>query len=237
MYINSYQKSGGIMKKSILSLITLLTLFLPLVSAAPSLASVVLSDNLGNAPDGTFSVTNDIWQAQGFHTTAQAYQVTDVTMPLRIESAGVTGHFSVSIYDATGTGGMPGQSTGTVVAYYDATPLTRSVAPISWHNLSIVLNPDTDYYLVAKGIDLSGATVSSVGWGETADATGLGFPSNRFYSTGSNWVAADEYTVQYPFNMKIEGTAAVPEPSTYALLCISLGVVGYARKRMKKGKN
>lgn len=28
---------------------------------------------------------------------------------------------------------------------------------------------------------------------------------------------------------------AVPEPSTYALLCISLGVVGYARRRMVKG--
>lgn len=30
-------------------------------------------------------------------------------------------------------------------------------------------------------------------------------------------------------------TSAVPEPSTYALLCISLGVVGYARRKM--GKN
>jgi PEP-CTERM motif len=160
--------------------------------------------------------------------------VTDVTMPLRIESAGVIGHFSVSIYDATGAAGMPGQSTGSVVAYYDASLLTRSVLPISWHNLSIVLSPDTDYYLVAKGIDLSGATVSSVGWGETADATGIGFPSNRFNSSGSNWVIADEYTVQYPFNMKIEGTAAVPEPSTYALFCIGLGMFGYARKRMNK---
>ena len=28
------------------------------------------------------------------------------------------------------------------------------------------------------------------------------------------------------------GPAAVPEPSTYALLCISLGVVGFARKKM-----
>ena len=27
---------------------------------------------------------------------------------------------------------------------------------------------------------------------------------------------------------------AVPEPSTYALLCISVGVVGFARKKMKK---
>ena len=29
------------------------------------------------------------------------------------------------------------------------------------------------------------------------------------------------------------GISAVPEPSTYALLCISLGVVGYARKKMR----
>ena len=29
---------------------------------------------------------------------------------------------------------------------------------------------------------------------------------------------------------------AVPEPSTYALLCISLGVVGYARKKMMKAE-
>ncbi len=30
--------------------------------------------------------------------------------------------------------------------------------------------------------------------------------------------------------------SAVPEPSTYALLCISLGVVGFARRKMVKGK-
>lgn len=33
-----------------------------------------------------------------------------------------------------------------------------------------------------------------------------------------------------------QGTTAVPEPSTYALLCISLGVVGYARRRMAAGE-
>jgi PEP-CTERM motif len=30
------------------------------------------------------------------------------------------------------------------------------------------------------------------------------------------------------------GVGIVPEPSTYALLCISLGVVGFARKKMGK---
>ena len=33
------------------------------------------------------------------------------------------------------------------------------------------------------------------------------------------------------------GPQAVPEPSTYALLCISLGCIGYARKRMVKRAN
>ncbi len=31
-------------------------------------------------------------------------------------------------------------------------------------------------------------------------------------------------------------SAVVPEPSTYALLCISLGVVGFARRKMVKGE-
>ena len=34
-------------------------------------------------------------------------------------------------------------------------------------------------------------------------------------------------------DMQIQHTSAVPEPSTYALLCISLGVVGYARRKLK----
>ena len=35
-------------------------------------------------------------------------------------------------------------------------------------------------------------------------------------------------------NFDVTQSNAVPEPSTYALLCISLGVVGYARKKMNK---
>ena len=36
--------------------------------------------------------------------------------------------------------------------------------------------------------------------------------------------------------MDIQHTSAVPEPSTYALLCISLGVVGFVRKKMMKAE-
>ena len=40
--------------------------------------------------------------------------------------------------------------------------------------------------------------------------------------------------------MQVDATqndaAAVPEPSTYALFCIGLGVLGYARKKMGKSE-
>jgi hypothetical protein len=35
---------------------------------------------------------------------------------------------------------------------------------------------------------------------------------------------------------EITNASAVPEPSTYALLCISLGVVGFVRKKMVKSE-
>ncbi len=47
--------------------------------------------------------------------------------------------------------------------------------------------------------------------------------------TGASWTPeSGSYLL-----MKIESTA-VPEPTTYALLGISLGVIAFTRKRMKK---
>ena len=69
----------------------------------------------------------------------------------------------------------------------------------------------------------------------------LGGASNPLasYAFGTNYVSGDPITYHtYPVNtaVRIEGSipSAVPEPSTYALLCISLGVVGFARKKMGK---
>jgi hypothetical protein len=36
------------------------------------------------------------------------------------------------------------------------------------------------------------------------------------------------------YDIKLAVAESVPEPSTYALLCLGLGVLGYARKRMNK---
>jgi len=52
-------------------------------------------------------------------------------------------------------------------------------------------------------------------------------------------ITPDTYTWTLTNNDSVTlniNVSTVPEPSTYALLCISLGVVGYARKKMVKGE-
>ncbi len=65
-------------------------------------------------------------------------------------------------------------------------------------------------------------------WAKWNNATiaSLGLTSGSTYTwTWGSGATADSLTLNV-------NATAVPEPSTYALLCISLGVVGYARKKM-----
>ena len=50
---------------------------------------------------------------------------------------------------------------------------------------------------------------------------------------GGPWLQSSN---NYMMKLETGPATTVPEPSTYALLCISLGVMGYARKRMTKNE-
>ncbi len=76
-----------------------------------------------------------------------------------------------------------------------------------------------------------------------SDGTGLytlGTADHQLYSFDTGTGAYTDLGIQVadhtgPTPYTFTGAAVVvPEPSTYALLCVSLGVVGYARKRMGK---
>ena len=221
------------MKKSILSLITLLTLTLSLAVAAQA-SLITLSDNTSETKATGALSDNEVWRAQAFTTTATAYTLTDVALWL-YKAPDTTGTFALQIYDATGRGGHPGSFVQTVQTI-DASTITGTSAAESllydYPNLDVVLFPNTKYYLVNKGLTLS--SEGYVRWSFTYSSSGTGFPSDYSYFNNGSWVGPTQ-----PFfeEMRIiaSGPSAVPEPSTYALLCISLGVVGYARKRMNKG--
>ncbi len=75
--------------------------------------------------------------------------------------------------------------------------------------------------IASDGTNLYGLTASTLYKINTADGT----LSNAVGITG--YGGSD-------FTGAAFGSTAVPEPSTYALLCISMGVVGFARKKMTK---
>jgi hypothetical protein len=84
---------------------------------------------------------------------------------------------------------------------------------------------DLALYIGTGNIDITMAS----DWGGTVPI-GAVPPGNASWTTTPSMSGngtTGSYTVTYDYT-------ATPEPSTYALLCISMGVVGFARKKMKK---
>ncbi len=117
-------------------------------------------------------------------------------------------------------------------------PLATSLTPTTLISISdpIQLLPNSSYWLIAFGAtdrDMQNM-VDWATWGYTDSSAGSG------PGLSSNWmdlIGNITYSSS-PFIMQVDATqndaAAVPEPSTYALFCIGLGVLGYARKKMGK---
>ena len=100
------------------------------------------------------------------------------------------------------------------------------------------LLPNSTYFLLTWACTNSAGQLQgdTFTWGYTnsSSGTGPGFTTNWLEVVGGTPTP----NASSPFIMQVNATqnSVVPEPSTYALLCISLGVVGYARKRMAKSE-
>ncbi len=209
------------MKKSILSIITLLMLTLSLaVAAQASLLFDTGTPTTGPGVDLISPSFESVYQAGRF-TLAQAATITAVQGHMWTYH-GYNGIVNAVIYGdkLVGNDYFPDgvvYQTGS----FSATPSSswQGASGLNWNfgagTYWLAFQPEGNFF---------GGMYKNV-------PTPL---SGYAVKYGQDWVAADG-----SLGFRIEGNSGptpdpVPEPSTYALFCIGLGMFGYARKRMNK---
>ncbi len=130
----------------------------------------------------------------------------------------------VNLYADNNT--MPGAligSIGTVADNYSNFQPSGSAVWTPSYNLAA----NTRYW-----IGLSTTNNSSNTWMEVLGTNNTTGVVSEYRVSGGQRYANSTNGAVFMFLMGNEIPSVVPEPSTYVLLCISLGVVGYARKKM-----
>lgn len=217
-------------------------LALPL--AAP-VSAATLSDNLSEPFSDASNIDDQWWDAQQFSTTASAFRITDVAVQVTKE-INTVGQLVLAIYDASGTGGVPGAQVA-FVGSVDAGSIGTASALLDLPNLNIALSANTDYFLVLKGSNVGTSDTNPGAFGsfywdytDSATGTGAGFSPNYTITSdgGGTW---DPLSPDFPGLMRIEAdggavTAAVPEldaASGTGALALLLGALGLAGERRR----
>ncbi len=207
-----------------------MALFLAGSFGGSATASPIYADpyDSSSSPGGlTFvPVTNNLYAS--FSTGSSAFSLTDVVLFLSpTPSTPRTGSFQANLYADNGTSpGLLIGSIGTAVdSYYNYnSPYTNGT--IHWHP-SYELAANTRYWV---GLTNDNSSVNR--WASVDSMLYTSGVVGEYHVVGGQ--RYDNSAANGAFVLSVHGVEVeiIPEPSTYALLCISLGVVGYARKRM-----
>jgi len=181
--------------------------------------STILFNNLSQPSDGSANIDNFYYNgstsyqsiAMGFTTGASAVTLAGVKLKMDGANNG-DGNFGVAIYDATGSGGRPGNQLMVLSGSSDP----ESAGLYDYLSTgTLQLTADTTYYVYA----FDGGTGSgneSYNW----DA-GFGSSAGSYDRESANggWIVDGS-----PYTMEVTGTEPAPEPSTLALT--GLGAAG-----------
>jgi PEP-CTERM motif len=211
--------------------------------ATPAHSSIMYFDSTGNPYYGNIGF-GKFEQAVVFQTGASGpFTIGDLKLGMRTYATG-TYTFTVGLKAVDGSNNPTGAfltSTPLSTGSLTANPSGPTNALLDFTSLGSLgtysMAANTKYAFV---VGLSGA--SALGWGAASGTFPTPDPTYGFSVLNPN-VATDDganwSTLFGPFtsyDMAIGPATAVPEPSTYALLCISLGVVGFVRKKMVKSE-
>lgn len=220
--------------------ITLTLLTLTLFTTAPASGSIML-DNPGTLDSGSGSSFSNTSRLNGLYFTMKGtpYTLDSAAIAIGVNSAFTT-DFTMKLWQLGPTDIKP--ANGSTPLYFETfysvsvptTPALHAFTPSTeW-----LLAADTRYALTWQASG-TGFNFQWKGTNPPAFWTGHNVvtPGSSLYSLNGGATFTSASNTNY--GVELIGTAynpsAVPEPSTYALLCISLGVVGFARRKMKKG--
>jgi len=172
--------------------------------AAPSFAGTVLSSNMNVGNTNDSGISNTSWIAAPFRTTSVLTTITDVNLDVFDEGGGAYfgGNLSVEIWTASNAG-----PTALMQSILTSSFLTQ---PVSITGLSVMLQPNTDYAVVARGNVFSQG--GYLNWNNTSTTThtGDGFVSGRWISSnsGASWTSFSDRTMKMSV---FAAPSAVPE--------------------------
>ena len=237
------------MKRTILSLITLLMLTLTVaVSAQASIIFNTLDSSGAAGTNITGSTSIGQFYGTSFDLKGATAVVNSVTFNLK-ENSGTNVTFVAGICSSLLTSNQP---TAWVADLGAATATTPTFSPYVFTPASPVnLASDMRYWIMlgSNTMTYQGAfQVSNTPSDSIANPhITVGGPY-RWRTSGQDSTVSSLQNITltgnggspsralYSLDSRVSSPSAVPEPSTYALLCISLVVVRYARRRMSRSE-
>jgi PEP-CTERM motif len=217
---------------------TALVICFSVLLASRAGASVVFDGGQPLASAVTANLTSYIF-AENF-TLPQNTNIAGVNFWSVESPTGYSGSLYYAIY--SDVSGVPNLGSPTIEGFSQGSNLTRT----------FVANVQTGYDMYLYTFDITPfiATSGTQYWlglhnGPTTNTTDNGFFWEGHNSTQGNIryfdalpVVGDAWTIRtngsLAFQLTGQPQSAVPEPSTYILLSIALGAVGFARKKMRR---
>lgn len=207
-----------------------LAVFVLAEAAAPSFAGTVLSSNMNVSNTNDQAISNTSWLAAPFRTTSVLTTITDVNLDVYDEGAYSSGNLSVEVWTAS--------NAGPIAFMQSIQSSSFSSTPVSITGLSVMLQPNTDYAVVARGNVFNTSQGGYLNWNftNTTTHTGDGFVSGRWRSSdsGGSWTYSSVNTLKMSV---FAAPSAVPEidPATgSSALSLVAGVLAMIEQRRRR---